>query len=90
MPASFAKPSRWRITVGRYLLFEGVHETGPIMLWDRGTWEPHLESDDIENALRKGSAIYATWRKAERWLDAHQNEQCDKCTPAYLDALQAS
>jgi len=22
------------------LLFEGVHETGPIMLWDRGTWEP--------------------------------------------------
>jgi bifunctional non-homologous end joining protein LigD len=36
------------------LLFEGVHETGPIMLWDRGTWEPHLESDDIENCLRRG------------------------------------
>ena len=36
------------------LLFEGVHETGPIMLWDRGTWEPHLESDDIESGLRKG------------------------------------
>lgn len=36
------------------LLFEGVHETGPIMLWDRGTWEPHPESDDIESSLRRG------------------------------------
>jgi len=36
------------------LLFEGVHETGPIMLWDRGTWELHLESDDIESSLRRG------------------------------------
>jgi bifunctional non-homologous end joining protein LigD len=36
------------------LLFEGVHETGPIMLWDRGTWEPHMESDDIQSALRRG------------------------------------
>jgi bifunctional non-homologous end joining protein LigD len=37
-----------------YLSFEGVHETGPIMLWDRGTWEPQLESDDIESALQRG------------------------------------
>jgi bifunctional non-homologous end joining protein LigD len=36
------------------LLFEGVHETGPIMLWDRGTWEPHPEFEDIESCLRKG------------------------------------
>jgi len=36
------------------LLFEGVHETGPIMLWDRGSWEPDLESDDILNSLRRG------------------------------------
>jgi len=36
------------------LLFEGVHKTGPIMLWDRGTWEPHLESDDVEISLRRG------------------------------------
>ncbi len=36
------------------LLFEGVHETGPIMLWDRGTWEPHPESEDIESSLRTG------------------------------------
>src|SRR5882724_3918854 len=37
-----------------YLLFEGLHETGTIMLWDRGTWEPYPESDDIEKSLRKG------------------------------------
>lgn len=37
-----------------YLLFEGLHRTGPIMLWDRGTWEPHSESGDIGNGLRKG------------------------------------
>jgi bifunctional non-homologous end joining protein LigD len=37
-----------------YLQFEGIHETGPIMLWDRGTWEPHPESDDIESGLRRG------------------------------------
>jgi len=36
------------------VLFEGVHETGPIMLWDRGTWEPHPEFEDIESCLRKG------------------------------------
>lgn len=36
------------------LLFEGVHETGPIMLWDRGTWEPHPEFEDIESCLRRG------------------------------------
>jgi bifunctional non-homologous end joining protein LigD len=37
-----------------YLRFEGVHETGPIMLWDLGTWEPHPKSDDIEKGLRTG------------------------------------
>lgn len=37
-----------------YLLFEGLHPTGPIMLWDRGTWEPHPESGDIDKGLRKG------------------------------------
>lgn len=36
------------------LLFEGVHETGPIMLWDRGTWEPHPEPEDIDSGLRRG------------------------------------
>ncbi len=37
-----------------YLLFEGLHTTGPIMLWDRGTWEPHPEFDHIDSGLRKG------------------------------------
>ena len=36
------------------LLFEGVHETGPILVWDRGTWEPHLESDDMLPSLERG------------------------------------
>jgi bifunctional non-homologous end joining protein LigD len=36
------------------LLFEGVHHTGPIMLWDRGTWEPHLECGDIKSSLSNG------------------------------------
>jgi bifunctional non-homologous end joining protein LigD len=38
----------------KYLVFEGVHKTGPIMLWDYGTWQPHAESKDIESSLRKG------------------------------------
>ena len=37
------------------LLFEGVDATGPIMLWDRGTWAPHPESGDIANSLHKGT-----------------------------------
>ncbi len=38
-----------------YLLFEGPHRTGPIMLWDLGTWEPHPDSEDVESSLRQGS-----------------------------------
>jgi bifunctional non-homologous end joining protein LigD len=37
-----------------YLQFEGVHETGTIMLWDRGTWEPCLGYEDIGKSLREG------------------------------------
>src|ERR1041385_1396263 len=37
-----------------YASFEGLHETGTIMLWDRGTWEPYPECEDIEKSLRKG------------------------------------
>jgi bifunctional non-homologous end joining protein LigD len=36
------------------LSFEGVHPTGPIMLWDRGTWEPHRDFNDIEISLSRG------------------------------------
>ena len=37
-----------------YLLFEGVHKTGPIMLWDCGTWETYPGYEDIEKSLHKG------------------------------------
>lgn len=37
------------------LLFEGVHETGPIMLWDRGTWEPHRNSKISKAACARAS-----------------------------------
>jgi len=38
--------------------FEGVipegYGAGLVMLWDRGTWQPESESDDIDRALAKG------------------------------------
>ena len=37
-----------------YLQFQGVHKTGIIMLWDRGTWELHPESEDVESSLSRG------------------------------------
>jgi bifunctional non-homologous end joining protein LigD len=36
------------------LSFEGVHDTGPIMLWDCGIWEPNPESEDIKSSLERG------------------------------------
>src|ERR1700729_2693816 len=36
----------------KYLLFEGVHETGPIMLWDRGMWVPDQGRADVGSSLR--------------------------------------
>ena len=36
------------------IMFEGVHETGPIMQWDCGIWEPHRDYTDIEKCLRYG------------------------------------
>ena len=44
-----------------YLLFEGLHRTGPIMLWDRGTWAPHPEYSDVEDSLRKGILRFALY-----------------------------
>jgi bifunctional non-homologous end joining protein LigD len=34
--------------------FEGIHESGTIMFWDRGTWELHPESEDVESCLHQG------------------------------------
>ena len=42
-----------------------------------------------ERSAQGRLAIYVTWRKAERWLDARQDEQREKCATAYLDTLQA-
>ncbi|HWG22297.1 MAG TPA: DNA ligase D [Terracidiphilus sp.] len=35
---------------------EGQYGGGTVMLWDRGTWEPHV---DVEEGLRKGSLKFA-------------------------------
>jgi bifunctional non-homologous end joining protein LigD len=37
-----------------YILFEGLHETGTIMLWDRGLWTPEPDSLDVRNSLERG------------------------------------
>ena len=57
------------------LLFEGVHKTGPIMLWDRGTWEPHAEFKDIESCLRKGTLRFTLCgeRLKGGWMLARAN-----------------
>jgi bifunctional non-homologous end joining protein LigD len=34
--------------------FEGVHRTGTIMFWDRGTWEPQPECLDVDSGLECG------------------------------------
>ena len=71
------------------LLFEGVHETGTIALWDRGTWEPHLESDDIEGSLRRGILRFTL--HGERLRGAWSlvgTKQYKKYVPADLDAVQ--
>lgn len=37
-----------------YIMFEGVHPTGPIILWDLGAWEPFPDCDDVTASLRRG------------------------------------
>ena len=37
-----------------YRSFEGVHPTGPTMLWDRGMWVPDQTCADILSSLRAG------------------------------------
>jgi len=33
---------------------EGQYGGGTVMVWDRGTWEPEPENEDVDEALRKG------------------------------------
>jgi bifunctional non-homologous end joining protein LigD len=34
--------------------FEGIHQSGTIMCWDSGTWEPCTEFEDIDSCLDRG------------------------------------
>jgi hypothetical protein len=36
------------------ILFEGLHETGPIMLWDRGLWIPKPDAREVRDSLQEG------------------------------------
>lgn len=48
---------------------EGEYGGGTVMVWDRGTWEPEPESEDVAGALRdgelkftlKGSKLKGSW-----------------------------
>jgi bifunctional non-homologous end joining protein LigD len=57
-PSLRAGAMRTAVEVGihnrAYLSFEGLHDMKPIMLWDRGTWEPQPEFSDVERALHEG------------------------------------
>jgi bifunctional non-homologous end joining protein LigD len=74
-----------------YLSFEGVHETGPIMLWDRGTWEPHPESDDIESSLRRGSLRFTLCGEKLKgsWILARMNGLRNARRPVWTLCKQA-
>ena len=67
------------------LLFEGVHETGPIMRWDCGTWEPHVESNDIERSLHSGILRFTL--RGERlkggWTLARTNTSSNTSNPIW-------
>ncbi len=73
------------------LMFEGVHETGPIMLWDRGTWEPQLEYDDIRNALREGILRFTLRGKKLKggWTLARINSVSNAPRPIWTLCKQA-
>jgi bifunctional non-homologous end joining protein LigD len=73
------------------LLFEGMHETGPIMLWDRGTWEPQLESDDIQSALRRGVLRFTLHGEKLKgsWTLARTNSAENASRPIWTLSKQA-
>jgi bifunctional non-homologous end joining protein LigD len=73
------------------LLFEGVHETGPIMLWDRGTWEPHPEFDDVEGCLRRGILRFTLHGEKLKgdWTLARMNLVTRKPRPGWTLAKQS-
>ena len=38
---------------------EGQYGGGTVMVWDRGTWKPEPESEDVDGALRDGELKFA-------------------------------
>ncbi|HEY4356313.1 MAG TPA: DNA polymerase ligase N-terminal domain-containing protein [Acidobacteriaceae bacterium] len=56
--------------------FEGVHWTGPMIVWDCGTWEPHPDFEDVGSSLEKGLLRFRL--RGERL-------QCD-CTLTLIDS----
>lgn len=79
------------------LLFEGVHETGPVMLWDRGTWEPNLEYEDIESSLDSGILRFTLRGEKLKgcWTLARMNSARDAQRPIWtlckqVDSFAAS
>jgi bifunctional non-homologous end joining protein LigD len=73
------------------LLFEGVHETGPIMLWDRGTWVPHPEYDDVEACLRKGMLRFTLYGEKLKggWTLSRMNGVSNALRPIWTLSKQA-
>jgi bifunctional non-homologous end joining protein LigD len=69
----------------KYLSFEGVHETGTIMLWDRGIWAPDPNSEDIESSLRRGILQFTLHgEKLEgRWMLARTNSARNSTRPIW-------
>ena len=41
------------------ILFEGVHSTGTIMVWDCGSWAPFSENEDVPASLARGFLRFA-------------------------------
>jgi len=73
------------------VLFEGVHETGPIMLWDRGTWEPQPESDEIGSCLRRGILRFTLHGEKLKgsWTLARTNSATNESRPLWTLCKQA-
>jgi len=73
------------------LLFEGVHETGPIMLWDRGSWEPQPQSEDIEDCLGRGILQFTLHGEKLKggWTLARTNSSRNAQRPIWLLSKQA-
>ena len=74
----------------KYLSFEGVHETGPIMLWDRGTWVPDPHCEDVKSSLREGVLQFTLCGEKLEGGWILTRVKGEEFATACLDTLQAS